>query len=33
MKMAHCTYTYPANSEPTVKDVSVQVQPHTQFKP
>ena len=25
MKMAGCTYTYPVNSEPTVKDVTVQV--------
>jgi elongation factor 3 len=25
MKMANCTYTYPVNKEPTVKDVSVQV--------
>ena len=25
MKMAGVTYTYPANNEPTVKDVSVQV--------
>ena len=25
MKMAHCTYTYPVNNAPTVKDVTVQV--------
>ena len=25
MKMAGVTYTYPVNSEPTVKDVTVQV--------
>lgn len=25
MKMANCTYTYPVNKEPTVKDVTVQV--------